>query len=108
MLGAQRRSVTAVFALLLFACGTSFAEPGRVVVVYDRQNYRLSVDAQDVPLELVLLEVSSKTSVMLESRNKALLHEHVSLTLERMPLDRALAELVGRYNAVFSYAPAPT
>jgi len=93
----------------LSVCGVSVAaEPqGSLAVVYDRQNDVLSVEAHEVSLGRVLHEVSSKTSVTIDSQNKELLRERVSVAIQRLPLERALSQLLAGYNSASSYASAP-
>lgn len=78
-------------------------KPRTLEVTYEPATDLLSIGALQAPLSEVLQEISQKAHLTIESPNKDLLSEQVSVEMERVSLEEAIKELLREFNSAFIY-----
>jgi HEAT repeat protein len=85
---------------------TPAPNPSTVEVAYDRGTGLISIQAHDTPLDAVLQELSKKVPFRIDSLQKELLNERITVELRHLSPEQALRKLLERFNAIFLYSSA--
>jgi len=80
----------------------AYAAPPTPVISYDKNNDTLSVNANNASFKDILAHIASRSGIEIQMDDKA---EHLTtITLDNVPLEKALSELARQSNYAFVYS----
>jgi len=104
-------SFTVIFSFAMLVSPGSAKGPNALAiessildVTYDPMKDLLSIHARQASLDKVLQEIAKKTQLSIDSMNKDLLREDISVEIKMLSLEQALKKLLKGFNTVMLFS----